>query len=105
MSDLATLLPPRRLDLIVRPLGDGGRWVIKDPASGHYYELGAAEHFLLERLDGRQDAADVRAAYAERSPWLVYLPNEPRLLHLRGNPRFEEFLGRTRRALHLDLPE
>src|SRR5262245_43958713 len=66
MSDLATLLPARRPDLVLRPLDDEGQWVVKDPAAGDYYQLGAAEHFLLGQLDGRQDAAAARAAFATR---------------------------------------
>src|SRR5262245_50484791 len=66
MSDLAALLPARRTDLVLRPLGDDSQWVVKDPATGDYYQLGAAEHFLLGQLDGKRDPGAARAAFAER---------------------------------------
>src|SRR5262245_65236818 len=66
MSDLAALLPARRTDLVLRPLGDDSQWVVKDPATGDYYQLGAAEHFLLGQLDGKQGPGAARAAFAER---------------------------------------
>jgi multidrug resistance efflux pump len=66
MPDLATLLPARRPELVVRPLGERGQYVIKDPDTGAYYHLGDEEHFLLTQLDGRRGAEAVRAAFAER---------------------------------------
>jgi multidrug efflux pump subunit AcrA (membrane-fusion protein) len=66
MSQLATLLPSRRPELVVGPLGDRGESVVKDPRAGGYYHLGAHEAFLLESLDGRQTADEVRAAFRER---------------------------------------
>jgi multidrug efflux pump subunit AcrA (membrane-fusion protein) len=66
MPDFATPLPARRPDLVLRPIGDEGEWVVKDPATGDYYQLGPAEYFLLGQLDGKQDSRAVRAAFAER---------------------------------------
>src|SRR5262245_30606542 len=66
MSGLALPLPRLRPELVVRPLGDHGPYVVKDPRSGAYYHLGDQEHFLLTQLDGRRDAAAVCAAFAER---------------------------------------
>jgi multidrug efflux pump subunit AcrA (membrane-fusion protein) len=66
MPALATLLPARRPGLVLRPLGERGQYVIKDPDTGAYYHLGDEEHFLLTQLDGRRDAEAVRAAFAER---------------------------------------
>ena len=66
MSDLAALLPARRPELILRPVGDGSKWVVKDPATGGYYQLGEAESFLLGQLDGRQETGAAREAFAER---------------------------------------
>src|SRR5437588_9210455 len=65
MSNLATV-PPRRPELLVRPLGDTGQSVVKDPRTGHYYNLGAHESFLLAQLDGVRTAEQVCAAFAER---------------------------------------
>src|SRR6266568_3368995 len=56
MSDLLTIPPRRRSDLLVRPLGERGDCVVKDQRSGEYYNLGPQESFLLERLDGEQTA-------------------------------------------------
>jgi putative peptide zinc metalloprotease protein len=66
VPDLATLLPCRRPELVVRPLGANGPFVVKDPRSGAYYYLGDEEHFLLTQLDGARDASTIRAAFAER---------------------------------------
>src|SRR5438132_2936994 len=66
MPDLATLLPCRRSELVVRPLGEHGPYVVKEPLSGAYYQLGDEEHFLLTQLDGGRDAETIRAAFAER---------------------------------------
>src|SRR5215472_11143992 len=66
MPHLVTMLPCRRPELVVRPLGDHGPYVVKDPRSGAYYHLGDEEHFLLTQLDGQRDAETIRAAFAER---------------------------------------
>jgi multidrug efflux pump subunit AcrA (membrane-fusion protein) len=66
MSELATLHPCRRSELVVRPLGDHGPYVVKDPGTGAYYQLGEEEQFLLTQLDGQRNAAAIRAAFAER---------------------------------------
>lgn len=59
-------LPVRRKDLRVEPFGERGEHVVKDPRSGDFYLLGQREHFLLQRLDGSNDAAGVRSAYEAR---------------------------------------
>jgi putative peptide zinc metalloprotease protein len=59
-------LPLRRQDLRVEPFGERGDHVVKDPRSGDFYLLGQREHFLLQKLDGRSDAAAVRSAYQQR---------------------------------------
>src|SRR5262245_39626010 len=66
MQGVATSLPCRRPDLVIRPLGDRGPYVVKDPRTGAYYQLGDEEYFLLTQLDGRRDAATVREAFAQR---------------------------------------
>jgi ABC-type multidrug transport system ATPase subunit len=40
--------------------------VVKDSRSGARYELGAREHFVLERLNGTRTLDEIGAAYAER---------------------------------------
>ena len=63
----------------------------------HYvspYELG----LIHEALGDRDQAfASLEQAFAERSPWLVYLAREPRLRHLHGDPRFDALLARLTR--------
>src|SRR5712692_411808 len=66
MPELATPLPCRRAELVIRPLGDRGPSVVKDPSTGAYYHLGEEEHFLLTQLDGQRDLDTIRAAFAER---------------------------------------
>jgi multidrug efflux pump subunit AcrA (membrane-fusion protein) len=56
MSTLTTALPVRRTDLVIRPLGENGRYVVKDPSTGSYFQLGEQEHFLLRLLDGEHGA-------------------------------------------------
>jgi hypothetical protein len=66
MTSPASLLPCCRADLVVRPLGEDGPYVLKDPSTGAYYHLGDEEHFLVMQLDGRRDAETVCTAFAER---------------------------------------
>jgi TolB-like protein/tetratricopeptide (TPR) repeat protein len=58
------------------------------------YELG----LIYEALGDRDQAfALLEQAFAERSPWLVYLAREPRVRHLHGDPRFDALLVRVTR--------
>src|SRR5438067_2453348 len=59
------ILPARRTDLVVCPLGDQGRYVVKDPRTGAYFHIGNEEHFLLMRLDGQRSVADLRAEFGD----------------------------------------
>ena len=43
MTGLVTQLPTRRAELLIRPLGDEGRYVVKDPSRRDYFELGEEE--------------------------------------------------------------
>src|SRR5947209_148234 len=63
MPHLATIPPARRPDLLLRPIGDDGRHVVKDLRTGAFYNLGPVESFLLLALDGRQPAAAIAAAF------------------------------------------
>lgn len=60
------LLPARRTGLVIRPLGEDGRYVVKDPTLAAYYHLGVEEHYLLLQLDGEKDAVAIRAAFEQR---------------------------------------
>jgi multidrug efflux pump subunit AcrA (membrane-fusion protein) len=66
MPEQAALAWVRRPDLVVRPVGDDGQHVVKDPATGEYYHLGEQEAFLLLSLDGSRTPEAVCAAFAER---------------------------------------
>src|SRR5262245_10842261 len=64
---MSTLVfPARRPDLIVRPFGTQGGYVVKNPRTGEYFHLGEEAHFLLAQLDGPQSAVDLDAAFQER---------------------------------------
>src|SRR5580658_6095350 len=58
------------------------------------YELGLIYGALGDR---DQAFALLDQAFAERSPWMVYLAREPRLRHLHGDPRFDALLARMTR--------
>src|SRR5262245_35350160 len=62
MSPDAPSLPRRRDDLIVRSVGTD-EFVIKEPATGAYFRVGAIEHFLLTGLDGQQTADGLRDSF------------------------------------------
>jgi hypothetical protein len=66
MPDLVTPLPYRRPELISRPFGGKGSYLVRDRLQGESFQLGPEEHFLLARLDGTRTAADLCAAFAER---------------------------------------
>src|SRR5262249_11974162 len=61
-----TRLPCRRSDLLIRPVDGGGRWVVKDPHSGAYFQLGEQEYFLLSQLDGEHTPKEACEAFAKR---------------------------------------
>ena len=66
MAALATAVPARRPELVIRPLGDRGRYVVKNQRSGEFFHIGEQEQFLLSKLDGIQTAHDVCAAYTKQ---------------------------------------
>src|SRR5579884_4091705 len=60
----ATRIPPsRRADLLLRPLGDDGQHVVKDPRTGAYFNLPPQESFLLARLDGQHTVEAICKAF------------------------------------------
>lgn len=66
MPDLVTLLPVRRPELLIRAFGDQGQYVVKDPRTGAFFQLGEREHFLLTQSEESGTAEAVCAAYAKR---------------------------------------
>src|SRR5262245_11108598 len=66
MSTAHSPLPVNQSDLVIRPYGEEGGHVVKDPTSGAYFQLGVQEHFLLEQPDGLHPAAAVCRAFEEK---------------------------------------
>jgi hypothetical protein len=61
-SNGAAALPTRRPALVMRALADMDQFVVKN-GHGDFYDLDEQSYFLLEQLDGRCSAEEVRAAY------------------------------------------
>ena len=60
-------IPPCCRDgLIIRPLGNDGRFVIKNPADGKYFTVGEQEAFLFAQLDGLQSNAAICREFERR---------------------------------------
>src|SRR5262249_36543009 len=87
------ILPARRGGLVIRALGEEGRYVVKDPRNGAYFQLGAEEHFLLEQLDGQHTSERIAAAF------------ERQFGDSQGEADLEEFLELARRNGFLQNPE
>lgn len=66
MTVVAPPLPARKPNLVIRPFGGEGEFVVKNPARRTYHKFGEQEAFLLEQLDGRRTAADVLASFESR---------------------------------------
>jgi hypothetical protein len=66
MPDLATPLPRRRAELVARPFGDNGSYLIRNRQKGESFQLGQEEHFLLAQLDGTRTVDAICAAFAKR---------------------------------------
>ncbi len=63
------------------------------------YEIG----LIHEALGDRDEAfRQWELAFEQRSPWLVYLAREPRLMHLRGQPQFDALVARIHRLMNRD---
>lgn len=66
MPDIVNPLPYRRPELVSRPLGENGSYLVRNRRAGESFTLGPQEHFLLARLDGTRTAEQLRAAFAAR---------------------------------------
>ncbi len=66
MIGIASPLPKRRPDLVIRPVGARGRFVVKHPDSGHFFEIGEQEHFLLTHLDAATDRDSLSREFEAR---------------------------------------
>ncbi len=65
MASASRTLPAARGDLIVRTIEEG-RYVIKQPDKGKYFQLGEAEYFLLQGLDGKKTRQELRSEFREQ---------------------------------------
>jgi multidrug resistance efflux pump len=59
-------LPAKKSNLVIRPFGKSGEYVVKNPQRGTYLRIGEQEHFLLLQLDGRSSEADILNAFNAR---------------------------------------
>jgi hypothetical protein len=66
MPDVASPLPRRRPELIARPFGEAGTYLVRNRHTGESFQLGEEEYFLLGHLDGTRTAEGICAAFAER---------------------------------------
>src|SRR4051794_36357651 len=66
MPEMVTVFPRRRPELVARPFGESGSYLVRDRLRGESFQLGPEEHFLLARLDGNRTAEELCAAFAER---------------------------------------
>src|SRR5688500_9894273 len=65
MSTIAPTLPARRSQLIVRPLGEAGQLVVKDPLNAAYDHFGPEDSVLLLKLEGTATAERVCREFEE----------------------------------------
>ena len=63
MAEQLKRLPLRRSDILLVPLDEGRRWVVKNPVTSEYFQLGADEAFLLQHLDGQYTADEICRAF------------------------------------------
>ena len=61
----ASVLPARRPELVIRSLGKKGKYIMKDPRAGAYFQIGEQEFFLLNQLDGSRSAEAICGAFAK----------------------------------------
>src|SRR5262249_52888369 len=66
MSELATLLPTRRPELVSWPLSNDSLYLVRNRRTGEAFHLGEGEPFLRARLDGRHTVEEICASFVER---------------------------------------
>lgn len=66
MPTAAENLPVYRAELVIQQIDESGKYVLKDPRSGRFFEFREAECFLLRQLDGQQNAPQVCEAFESR---------------------------------------
>jgi Sulfotransferase domain len=63
---VASPLPFRRGGLISWPSKKNGKYLVRNRNTGETFQVGEEEQFLLEQLDGRQNAEQLQIAFAAR---------------------------------------
>ena len=66
MPDVALEPPCRRPEFLLAAVGEPGRYVVKAPSAGAYFQIGEEEHFLLAQMDGTRSAEVLCSAFAGR---------------------------------------
>src|SRR6266536_1160956 len=66
ITEMSKPLPARRRELTCWSSEKNGQSLVRNRCTGETFQVGYEEKFLLEQLDGRQDADRIRAAFAER---------------------------------------
>ena len=63
----ATVIPNPRLraDVVIRPLGDDGGYVVKNPRTNEFFQIAEEEHFLLGQINGVQNAEQICTVFEE----------------------------------------
>src|SRR5438132_12903214 len=96
--------PPRRHDLLMKPLGDDGQHVVKDLRTGTYFNLPPQEAFLLAQLDGQRNADDICSAFekhfgepltADELDQFLEVAHEQRLLQRSAAPGPDPIAAKT----------
>ncbi len=88
--DAAWIPPVRRTELLIKPIGEDGQHVVKDPRTGGYFNLAAQEAFLLLQLDGKQSAGDICSAFETRFAELIAPDDVEQFVELAKSQGFVE---------------
>lgn len=65
-ADPGRIPPARSAALLIKPIGNDGEHVVKNPQTGDYFNLPPQEAFLLLQLDGQQTLSGICSAFENR---------------------------------------
>jgi len=69
---------------------------LQDPST-HQYVIPYGLARLYAALDENEEAIRcLQTAYKENATWMIFLKTDPHLEILRGDPRFQDLLGRMK---------